>query len=84
MRRAETWIEDALAEFNRQGLGRHLSTYQNTGTELSDGTRSLVNFSSNDYLGLARHPRVIAAAGKAMERYGAGATASRLVVGSLP
>jgi 8-amino-7-oxononanoate synthase len=84
MRRAETWIEDALADFSRQGLARHLSAYQNTGTELSDGTRCLVNFSSNDYLGLAHHPRVIEAGRKALDHYGAGATASRLVVGTLP
>lgn len=84
MRPAETWIEDALAEVGRQGLARHLSTYQNTGAEVSDGIRNLANFSSNDYLGLSRHPRVIAAARMAMECYGVGATASRLVVGSLP
>jgi 8-amino-7-oxononanoate synthase len=46
--------------------------------------RRLINFSSNDYLGLAHHPQVIAGASAAVDRYGAGATASRLVCGTLP
>ncbi|MDQ3815380.1 MAG: 8-amino-7-oxononanoate synthase [Armatimonadota bacterium] len=40
-----------------------------------------VDLASNDYLGLARHPEVIAAACAATEAYGAGARASRLVSG---
>jgi 8-amino-7-oxononanoate synthase len=42
----------------------------------------LLNFSANDYLGLAKHPALIAAAQRYTELYGAGATASRLVTGS--
>lgn len=41
----------------------------------------LVSFASNDYLGLAAHPAVLAAAAAALERFGAGATSSRLIVG---
>jgi 8-amino-7-oxononanoate synthase len=44
----------------------------------------VVSFASNDYLGLSAHPAVIAAAGAALERWGAGAGASRLVTGSRP
>ncbi|MBI5214082.1 MAG: 8-amino-7-oxononanoate synthase [Nitrospirae bacterium] len=40
-----------------------------------------INFSSNDYLGLANHPLIIEAAKKAMDRYGFGAGASRLLSG---
>lgn len=43
-----------------------------------------IDLASNDYLGLSRDPRVVAAAVAATERYGAGATASRLVTGTLP
>ncbi|MEV4348338.1 8-amino-7-oxononanoate synthase [Actinoplanes sp. NPDC049596] len=44
--------------------------------------RSVVDLAGNDYLGLADHPRVIAAATEALTRYGLGATGSRLVRGS--
>ena len=44
-------------------------------------TAPLLDFSSNDYLGLSRHPQVLAAAQQALQRYGAGATGSRLLSG---
>jgi 8-amino-7-oxononanoate synthase len=50
---------------------------------LLDG-ETVVSFASNDYLGLSAHPTVIAAAGAALERWGAGTGASRLVTGSRP
>ncbi|MFP4039540.1 MAG: 8-amino-7-oxononanoate synthase [Desulfosudaceae bacterium] len=43
--------------------------------------RRLINFCSNDYLGLSRHPRLRERAAAFMEEYGAGATASRLICG---
>ncbi len=46
--------------------------------------RRLLSFSCNDYLGLSRHPAVKAAAIAAIEAYGAGAGASRLVTGNHP
>lgn len=52
-------------------------------TVMKDGKR-LISFSNNDYLGLSRHPRVLAAAQDAMEKYGAGAGASRMVTGNHP
>ncbi len=48
------------------------------------GGRTLLNFSSNDYLGLARHPLLAERAADYAREYGTGATASRLVCGTLP
>ena len=45
---------------------------------------TLVDFSSNDYLGLSRHPRLIETAIRATERYGVGSGASRLISGTSP
>jgi 8-amino-7-oxononanoate synthase len=44
----------------------------------------LVAFASNDYLGLSAHPAVVAAAHQALDRWGTGAGASRLVTGDRP
>ena len=46
--------------------------------------RRVVSFASNDYLGLTRHPAVVAAAHDALDRWGTGAGAARLIVGSRP
>jgi 8-amino-7-oxononanoate synthase len=48
-----------------------------------DGT-PVVSFASNDYLGLSAHPAVTAAAHEALDRWGTGTGASRLVVGARP
>ncbi|WP_033344849.1 8-amino-7-oxononanoate synthase [Catenuloplanes japonicus] len=45
-------------------------------------SEEVTDLAGNDYLGLSRHPQVIAAATEALRRYGAGATGSRLVRGS--
>ncbi len=47
-------------------------------------SRRVVSFASNDYLGLSSHPKVIEAAHAALDRWGSGAGASRLVVGTRP
>jgi len=46
--------------------------------------RTVVSFASNDYLGLTRHPAVVAAAHDALDRWGTGSGSARLIVGSRP
>ena len=75
---------DRLQSLREQGLYRELrriNSPQLPHTQV-DG-RTLLNFSSNDYLGLANDPVLKEAAIKGIERYGAGSGASRLVCGSL-
>jgi len=50
----------------------------------NDPGGEIVSFASNDYLGLSCHPAVVAAAHSALDRWGAGSGASRLVTGSRP
>jgi 8-amino-7-oxononanoate synthase len=52
-------------------------------TGVVDG-EELVTFAANDYLGLTHHPGVVAAAHEALDRWGAGTGAARLIVGSRP
>ncbi len=51
---------------------------------IKPGRSGLVSFASNDYLGLSQHPAVVAGAHAALDRWGAGAGAARLVAGALP
>ena len=54
-----------------------------SGTLAPDGVE-VVSFASNDYLGLTRHPAVVAAAHRALDRWGTGSGSARLIVGSRP
>ena len=55
---------------------------QETGTDFHFNGQKLINFCSNNYLGLCSHERIKTAAKKAVDSYGVGSGASRLVSGS--
>jgi 8-amino-7-oxononanoate synthase len=74
-----------LAALEAENLRRSLETStREDGIWVERGGRKLLSFSCNDYLGLTHHPKVRAAAIKAIERYGTGAGASRLITGNHP
>jgi 8-amino-7-oxononanoate synthase len=74
-----------LATLDADDLRRRLiATTRTSPAHVRRGGRTLISFSCNDYLGLAQDPRVKAAAIAAVEQYGAGAGASRLVTGDHP
>jgi 8-amino-7-oxononanoate synthase len=77
-------IEASLAELERLGLGRRLRLVSGPQgpTVLLEGKPVLL-LCSNNYLGLADHPRVREAAAEAAMRWGVGAGASRLVSGTM-
>lgn len=63
---------------------RHLPGSQRHGIHIEVDGQRLVNFASNDYLGLSFHPQVCKAAANAIESEGMGSGASRLVSGDAP
>ncbi|WP_141203791.1 8-amino-7-oxononanoate synthase [Streptomyces griseorubiginosus] len=68
------WIDEQAAARRRAGLVRTLRP--------RPADSPLLDLASNDYLGLARHPEVVAGAEGAARTWGAGATGSRLVTGT--
>ncbi len=79
----EAWISERLCDLSKRHLDRHVQAYLEAGGKIRIGDRTYLNFSSNDYLNLARHPDVVAKAAEALRAAGCGATASRLLTGTL-
>src|SRR5215470_8030296 len=74
-----------LAGLESQSLLRSLvDTARTDGVWMERNGRRVLSFSCNDYLNLSQHPAVKAAAIAAIERYGVGSGASRLVTGNHP
>jgi 8-amino-7-oxononanoate synthase len=73
-----------LAALREQNLFRELRRVDSAqGPRVEIGGKTFLNFSSNDYLGLASHPVLKTAAIAAVEKFGAGAGSARLLCGSL-
>src|SRR5687767_330487 len=76
-------IEEELEALRATALYRSMRTIESPQQpRVTAGGRELRNFSSNDYLGLAASPEVKEALIRGVERWGAGAGASRLVCGT--
>ncbi len=79
------WADEQHSSIARSGQWRSTKTFDAFGPSgtLAD-EKTVISFASNDYLGLSHHPKVIEAAREALERWGTGSGASRLVVGTRP
>ncbi len=78
------WIQDELQSLKDQGLYIHIRTIQSPqGAWLTVDGQKVLNFCSNNYLGLANHPRLREAAQKAIEAYGVGPAAVRTIAGTM-
>ncbi|MDF7823360.1 8-amino-7-oxononanoate synthase [Pontiellaceae bacterium B12227] len=80
----ENWITQQLDEAKNNGLERAARVYPEVGGVIKVDGKEVLNFSSNDYLDLGRHRHVMDRAREALDQYGIGSTASRLVTGTLP
>jgi 8-amino-7-oxononanoate synthase len=77
-------LAEGLADLERRDLRRVRRVIDSPqGPRVRVAGRALVNFSSNDYLGLANHPRLREAAHRAIDEHGVGSGASPLVSGNL-
>jgi 8-amino-7-oxononanoate synthase len=81
----DAFAAEKLARLAKRSLLRTLVETTRTGSIWAvRGGRRLLSFSCNDYLNLSQHPAVKAAAIAAIEQYGVGSGASRLVTGNNP
>ncbi len=80
-----TWLEKSLATIHRANWYRSVQAIQSRpGPKITLEGRQLLNFTSNDYLGLAGDQRLVAAAIAAIREFGTGSTGSRLLSGHRP
>ncbi|MEN7972762.1 MAG: 8-amino-7-oxononanoate synthase [Verrucomicrobiota bacterium] len=80
----EDWIQPILDETKSKGLERSARVYPEAGGTFKIDGKKVLNFSSNDYLDLGHHRHVMDRSREALDQYGIGSTASRLVTGTLP
>lgn len=76
------WAQAELQGIRQAGRWRVTRAFDGADVHGRVAERDVISFASNDYLGLASHPRVRAAAIAAIEQWGSGAGASRLVTGT--
>jgi glycine C-acetyltransferase len=78
------WIQDELEGLRQAGLFNTIRTLASPqGAWLTVDGKRVLNFCSNNYLGLANHPRLVEAARRALDAYGIGPTAVRSIAGTM-
>jgi len=78
------WMADELEALRHSGLFTHIRTLTSPqGAWLIVDGQQVLNFCSNNYLGLASHPQLIEAAKDAIDRYGIGPAAVRTIAGTM-
>ena len=79
-----TWIQEELDTLKSKGLYNRIRTLSSPqGAWLVVDGKRVLNFCSNNYLGLANHPRVVAAAREILSKYGVGPGAVRSIAGTM-
>ena len=79
-----TWIDDELKTLKDTGFYNSIRTLDSPqGAWLVVDGKKVLNFCSNNYLGLANHPRLVQAAAEAMQKYGVGPGAVRSIAGTM-
>jgi glycine C-acetyltransferase len=78
------WIDEELESLKESGLYNKIRTLSSPqGAWLVVDGKRVLNFCSNNYLGLANHPRLVKAAQEAMDKYGVGPGAVRTIAGTM-
>jgi glycine C-acetyltransferase len=78
------WIQDEIQKLKDDGLYNRIRTLSSPqGAWLVVDGQRVLNFCSNNYLGMANHPRIVQAAQEAVKKYGVGPAAVRSIAGTM-
>ncbi len=78
------WIKNEINQLKEKGLYNRIRTIGSPqGAWLVVDGKKVLNFCSNNYLGLANHPKMVKAAQDALQKYGAGPAAVRSIAGTM-
>jgi glycine C-acetyltransferase len=78
------WVKDEIQNLKDAGLYNRIRTLGSAqGAWLVVDGKRVLNFCSNNYLGMANHPRIVAAACEATQKYGVGPAAVRSIAGTM-
>jgi len=78
------WVTQEINSLKEQGLYNNIRTLSSPqGAWLTVDGKNVLNFCSNNYLGLANHPKIVEAAKEATKKYGVGPAAVRTIAGTM-